>query len=316
MRLVVLDGYTLNPGDLTWDGLKSLAACVVYDRTAEDDLGERAAPAELLLTNKTRLDAAAIQSLPQLRYIGVLATGTNVVDLKAARERGIPVTNVPAYGTPSVAQATMALLLELTNAVGHHARTVREGRWSQQPDFCYWDQPLVELAGLTMGIVGLGRIGRAVARLASAFDMKVLATAPRVGLVPDYVRAVDLETLLGQSDVISLHCPLTPETRHVINLQRLSLMKPTALLLNTSRGQLLDEVAVAEALNSGRLGGAGLDVLSEEPPAASNPMLSARNCIVTPHCAWGTRAARARLMDVAVENVRAFLAGKPQNVVN
>jgi len=316
MRIVVLDGYTLNPGDLNWNDLNSLGSCKVYDRTAQAELPQRAAEGEILLTNKTVLNAATIQSLPQLQYIGVLATGTNVVDLPAARARGVPVTNVPAYSTASVAQAAMALLLELTNAVGHHAQTVRAGRWSQQPDFSYWDQPLIELAGLTLGIVGFGRIGRAMADLGNAFGMPVLASFPRKQTVPQYVRHVDLETLLRQSDVISLHCPLTPETRHLINAQRLSWVKPTAFLLNSSRGQLVDEAALAQALNSARLAGAGLDVLSEEPPAPDNPLLRAPNCIITPHCAWATCAARRRLMHMAVENVRAFLAGRPQNVVN
>ena len=316
MRIVVLDGYTLNPGDLNWNELNSLGSCKVYDRTSEAELPQRTAEGEILLTNKTVLNAATIQSLPQLQYIGVLATGTNVVDLSAARARGVPVTNVPAYSTSSVAQATMALLLELTNAVGHHAETVRAGRWSQQPDFSYWDQPLIELAGLTLGIVGFGRIGRAMADLGNAFGMPVLASFPRMQTVPPYVQHVDLETLLRQSDVISLHCPLTPETRHLINTQRLSWVKPTAFLLNSSRGQLVDEAALAQALNSAQLAGAGLDVLSEEPPAPDNPLLRARNCIITPHCAWATRAARERLMRVAVDNVRAFLSGQPQNVVN
>lgn len=316
MRIVVLDGYTLNPGDLNWDDLHSLGSCKVYDRTSQAELAQRAAEAEILLTNKTVLNAPTIQSLPQLKYIGVLATGTNVVDLAAARARGIPVTNVPAYSTASVAQASMALLLELTNAVGHHSQTVRAGRWSQQPDFSYWDQPLIELAGLTLGIVGFGRIGRAMADLGHAFGMPVLASFPRQQTVPQFVRRVELETLLRQSDVISLHCPLTPETRHLINAQRLSWVKPTAFLLNASRGPLVDETALAEALNSARLAGAGLDVLSEEPPAPDNPLLRARNCIITPHCAWATCAARQRLMRMAVDNVRAFLAGQPQNVVN
>jgi glycerate dehydrogenase len=316
MRIIVLDGYTLNPGDLSWDELNSLGSCKVYDRTSEADLPQRAAEGEILLTNKTVLNADTIRSLPQLKYIGVLATGTNVVDLPAARARGVPVTNVPAYSTASVAQATMALLLELTNAVGHHAQTVRAGRWSQQPDFSYWDQPLIELAGLTLGVVGFGRIGRAVADLGNAFGMSVIASVNRKQTVPQFVRCVDLETLLRQSDVISLHCPLTAETKHLINAERLSWVKPTAFLLNSSRGPLIDEAALAQALNSDRLAGAGLDVLSTEPPALDNPLLRARNCIITPHCAWATRAARERLMRVAVENVRAFLTGSPQNVVN
>ncbi|HZR16996.1 MAG TPA: D-2-hydroxyacid dehydrogenase [Verrucomicrobiae bacterium] len=316
MRIVVLDGFTLNPGDLTWDALRELGPAEIYDRSGPAELLPRAAFAEVLLTNKTLLDRQTIGKLPQLRYIGVLATGTNVVDLEAARERAIPVTNVPAYGTASVAQATLALLLELTNGVGHHAQTVRSGRWSQQPDFCYWEQPLIELSGLSLGIIGFGRIGRAMANLAHALGMNILVSTSALKSPPAFVRPVDLETLFRQSDVVTLHCPLTPETKELVNAQRLSWMKPTSFLLNTSRGALIDEPVLAEALNAGRIAGAGLDVLSQEPPLPENPLLQARNCLITPHCAWGTRAARQRLMKVAVENVRAFLNGHPQNVVN
>ncbi len=316
MRIAVLDGYTLNPGDLSWDELKSLGHCDIYDRTGPEELMARAAEIEILLTNKTVLAGDTIFALPRLRYIGVLATGTDVVDLAAARKRGIPVTNIPAYGTHSVAQATFALLLELTQRVGEHARGVREGRWSRNQDWCYWEGQLIELAGLTMGIVGLGRIGTAVAELALAFGMRVLACSVNVASAPSRVQLVDLETLFRRSDVISLHCPLTPETRLLVNAERLAWMKPTAFLLNTSRGLLVDEPALAAALNTGRLAGAGLDVLSQEPPPPDHPLLNARNCLITPHLAWGTHAARARLMSVAVENVRTFLAGHPQNVVN
>jgi glycerate dehydrogenase len=316
VNIVILDGYTLNPGDLGWDELKALGPCAIYDRTPPAEVLSRAAEAEIVLTNKTVLDRPILQGLPKLRYIGVLATGTNVVDLAAARERGIPVTNVPAYGTKSVAQTTMALLLELTQRVGEHSAGVRAGRWSGNIEWCYWDHPLVELDGLVMGIVGFGRIGRAVAQLAFAFGMRVLTSMPRPQPLPSGVRAVDLETLFRESDVVSLHCPLTPQTRQFVNAERLSWMKPTAFLLNTSRGPLIDEAALAEALNSGRLAGAGADVLSTEPPSPDNPLLKARNCFITPHLAWGTRAARLRLMKIAVENVRSFLQGKPQNVVN
>lgn len=316
MNIVVLDAYTLNPGDLDWGELESLGSYRVYDRTAPAELMDRAAAAEILLTNKTVLNREHLAGLDHARYIGVLATGTDVVDLAAARERRIPVTNVPAYGTRSVAQATMALLLELTQRVGHHAQTVREGRWTRSPDWCYWDGPLIELDGLTMGIVGFGKIGRAVGELAAAFGMKILVHSPNRKSGTSSASFVDLETLFRQSDVISLHCPLTPQTRGLVNAERLAWMKPGAFLLNTSRGLLIDEAALAQALNSGHIAGAGLDVLSAEPPAASNPLLSARNCIITPHQAWGSRAARLRLMRIAVENVRAFLAGKPQNVVN
>jgi glycerate dehydrogenase len=315
-QIVVLDGFTLNPGDLDWSELKSLGQCEIHDRTTPAELLRRATKADILLTNKTVLNGGDIQNLPRLKYIGVLATGTNVVDLEAARARGIPVTNVPTYGTKSVAQMTFALLLELAHHAGHHAQTVREGRWTASADFCYWDYPLVELEGLTLGIVGFGRIGRAVAELAAAFGLKVLATNPSATTAPPFVRLVELETLLRESDIVSLHCPLTPHTARLVNAQRLGLMKPTAFLLNTSRGPLVDEAALADALNSGRLAGAALDVLAVEPPAADNPLLTARNCLITPHLAWATRAARSRLMQIAIQNVRAFLQGKPENVVN
>jgi glycerate dehydrogenase len=316
MNIVVLDGFTLNPGDLDWQELQSLGPCAIYDRTLPAELLPRAAGADILLTNKTELAAAAIQNLPALKYIGVLATGTNVVDLPAARVRGIPVTNVPAYSTKSVAQMTFALLLELAQHAGHHAQTVREGRWTRSLEWCYWDFPLLELDELTLGIVGFGRIGRAVGELGAAFGMKVLASRPTAGAAAPGVRFLDLEALFCESDVVTLHCPLTPQTANLVNAQRLSLMKPTAFLLNTSRGPVVDEPALADALNSGRIAGAALDVLSTEPPRAHNPLLTARNCLITPHLAWATRAARSRLMKIAVENVRSFLRGKAQNVVN
>ena len=317
MKIVVLDGYTLNPGDLRWDELRALGDCDIHDRLRDDELVPRAADAEVMLTNKMTVSRKHMSQLPKLRYIGVTATGYNIVDVEAARERKIAVTNVPAYGTASVAQMTFALLLELTQRTGHHAQTVREGRWSKSPDFCYWDFPLVELDGLTMGIIGFGRIGRAVARLAQAFGMKVIATGrTKPANLPTGVVWTDLEALLRASDVVSLHCPLTPETKHIINAQRLALMKLSAFLLNTSRGPLVDEPALAAALRAGQIAGAGLDVLTEEPPPANHPLYTAPNCFITPHIAWATRAARARLMRVAVENVRAFINGKPQNVVS
>lgn len=317
MKIVVLDGYTLNPGDLNWDQLKALGDCEIHYRTPPKEVLVRAADAEIVLTNKTVLTREQIQNLPKLKYIGVLATGTNIVDVGAARERNIPVTNVPSYGTKSVAQMTFALLLELTQHVGHHAQTVGAGRWTRSADWCYWDRPLIELEGLTMGIVGFGRIGRAVAGLAAAFGMKILAhsrTSPHPPL--SNVLFVDLESLFRKSDVVSLHCPLTPETKQLVNAERLSSMKATAYLINTSRGPLIDEQALADALNAAKIAGAALDVLSVEPPPADNPLLSAKNCLVTPHIAWATRAARSRLMQIAVANVRAFLAGQLQNVVN
>ncbi len=323
MRIVVLDGFTLNPGDLDWNELKALGSCEIYERSRPNEILNRAAGAEILLTNKVELTREHLSQLPALKYIGVLATGINIVELAMARQRGIVVTNVPAYGTKSVAQTTIALLLELTQHAGHHARTVREGRWTASADWCYWDFPLIELDGLTLGVIGLGRIGKAVADLAIAFGMRVIASKSSSVAEPKFpseggtsILRFELESVFRQSDVLSLHCPLTPETRLLVNEERLSWIKPTAFLLNTSRGMLVDEMALADALNSGRLAGAGLDVLSAEPPPAGNPLLTAKNCIITPHLAWATRAARARLMKVAVENVKAFLAGRPQNVVN
>ncbi len=315
MRIVVLDGYTLNPGDLSWKGLEALGNCTVHERTPADKIIERAADAEILMTNKTVLSRETIGQLPKLKYIGVLATGFNVVDIDAARERGIPVANIPTYGTRSVAQMTFALLLELTQNVAHHARTVREGRWSASEDFCYWDTPLVELADLTIGLIGLGRIGHATAEAARGFGMKVIAYDPFAKTGGD-VELADLETVLRTSDVISLHCPLTKDNTGLINAERLALMKPSAFIINTSRGPLIDEPALAEALNSGTIAGAALDVLTVEPPAKDNPLFTAKNCIVTPHISWATRAARSRLMDIAVANVQAFQNGKPENVVN
>lgn len=317
MNIVVLDGYALNPGDLNWNELKSLGSCAIYERTPPDEVLARVSDAEVVLTNKTVLGREHLQHLPQLKYIGVLATGTNVVDLTAARERGIPVTNVPAYATASVAQLTFALLLELTLHAGRHSESVHRGGWTRSKDFCYWEGSLVEIAGLTLGLVGFGNIAQAVARIALACQMNVLVRARRPRPDPSQgLRFADLETVFRQSDVISLHCPLTPDTKHLINAERLAWMKPGALLINTGRGPLIDEPALADALNSGRLAGAGLDVLSLEPPPADNPLLAAKNCIITPHIGWATRAARLRLMKVAVDNVRAFLEGEPQNVVN
>lgn len=320
MNIVVLDGHTLNPlnpGDLSWDDLKALGPCEIFERTSPGEVADRLRTAEIAITNKATLHRAQIEASPQLKYIGVTATGYNVVDVEAAKERGIVVSNVPTYGTRSVAQHTFALLLELAQHAGHHAQTVRDGNWVRSADWCYWNRPLIELEGLTLGIVGYGRIGQAVAHLASAFGMKVIVAASSSGRKPAAnVATVDLEYLFSESDVVSLHCPLTPQTKHLVNAPRLARMKPTAFLINTSRGPLVDEAALADALNTGCLAGAGLDVLSAEPPPADNPLLAAKNCLITPHIAWATRAARARLMQMSVENVRAFLNGKPQNVVN
>jgi glycerate dehydrogenase len=308
MNIVVLDGYTLNPGDLSWDALRELGSCEIYDRSAPDEIVPRSTSAEIVLTNKVKLNGEYMSSVSTLKYIGVTATGYNIVDVAAARERKVIVTNVPTYGTQSVAQMTFALLLELTQHVGHHAQTVREGRWTRSPDFCYWDYPLIELDGLTLGVIGFGRIGKMVGQLAEAFGMKVLTYSRKQPVA-------EMETLFRRSDIISLHCPLTPQTEHLVNEKRLAWMKPTAFLLNTSRGPLIDESALAKALNEGRIAGAGLDVLAVEPPTADNPLLRAKNCLITPHIAWATRAARSRLMEAVVENVRAFLAGESKNVV-
>ena len=317
MNIVVLDGYTLNPGDLSWTELQSLGPCEIHGRTAPDQLLARAANAEILLTNKVVLNRATLAALPKLRYIGVLATGVNVVDTAVARERNISVTNIPGYGTRAVAQHTFALLLELTHHVGHHAQTVRDGQWSRSPDFCYWDFPLLELAGLTLGIIGYGAIGREVAKIAQAFGLRVLIhTRTKPTDLPPGVEHVQLDELFTRADIVSLHCPLTPETKNLVNAPRLALMKPSAFLINTSRGPLVDEPALAAALNTSHLAGAALDVLSVEPPPATNPLLTAKNCLITPHLGWATRAARERLLQIACANLRAFLAGQPQNVVN
>lgn len=308
MRIVVLDGYCLNPGDLSWSGLERLGEVTVYDRTPESLLLERAAGAEALLTNKTPLGRETLAALPGLRYVGVLATGYNIVDAAAARESGIVVTNVPAYGTASVAQLTIALLLELCHQVGVHAAAVRAGEWATSQDWSFWKTPQVELAGKTFGCVGLGRIGAQTARIAEALGMRVLAHSRSQGIA--------LEALLEQSDVVSLHCPLFPETRELLGASQFQRMKPSAFLLNTSRGPLVVEKDLADALNAGVIAGAGVDVLSVEPPVAGSPLFTARNCIVTPHIAWATREARARLMEIATNNVAAFAAGASENVVN
>ena len=316
MQIVILDGYTANPGDLSWAAIEAQGPCSIFDRTADAEIVSRVADAEIVLTNKTPLSAETIAQLPHVKMIGVLATGVNVVDTAAAKARGIAVCNVPAYSTPGVAQAVFALLLELTNRTGHHDRTVHEGRWAAGEDFCYWDGDLVELAGLTLGIVGYGQIGAAVARVGRAFGMQILANRRSAsGAVEEGGDYVDLDRLFRESDVVSLHCPLTPETRELVNAARIEQMKPTAYLINTARGGLVNEADLAAALNAGRIAGAGLDVLSVEPPSATNPLLAARNCVITPHIAWATRAASSRLLAITAANIAAFLAGSPQNVV-
>ena len=317
MKITVLDGYALNPGDQSWDGLRKFGEVEVFDRTMVDEVVARAAGAAVVLTNKTPLPDSVIHQLPDLKYIGVLATGYNVVDVDAAKQRGVVVTNIPTYGTASVAQFVFALLLEMCHNVKLHADAVRAGEWSRSADWSFWKTPLMELSGKTMGIVGFGRIGRATGRIADALGMRVLACDTYQGDAPLHVgfRWGSLEEVLRESDVVSLHSPLFPETRGMINAGTLAIMKPSAFLINTSRGPLVVDQDLADALNAGRLAGAGLDVLSVEPPLEANPLLQARNCLVTPHIAWATREARARLMEIAVDNVSGFLAGTPRNVV-
>jgi len=316
MTIVVLDGYTTNPGDLSWEPLSVLAPCTVWDRTAPAEVIARLADAEIVLTNKTPLAAETLAALPKLRLISVLATGVNVVDVAAAQAQGITVCNVPAYSTPGVAQAVFALLLELTNRTGHHSDSVHAGRWSAGPDFSYWDGTLVELAGLTLGVVGYGAIGSAVAAVGRAFGMQILGNRRSAqGPIPEGGEFVTLDRLFQESDVVTLHCPLTPQTAGLVDATRLAQMKPTAYLINTARGPLVQESHLLDALQAGRLAGAGLDVLSVEPPAPDHPLLRAPNCVITPHIAWATRAARQRLIAQSAANIAAFLAGAPVNVV-
>jgi glycerate dehydrogenase len=315
MKIVVLDGYALNPGDLSWEGLGGLGEVEIYDRTENHRIVERAIGAELLLTNKTPLSSDTLRQLSKLRYVGVLATGYNCVDTGTAKELGIVVTNIPTYGTASVAQFAMALLLELCHNAKRHHDAVCDGQWSRSKDWCFWLTPLTELDGKVMGIVGLGRIGRRVSRIASALGMRVIAV-DQLPVAADGVELTTLETLLAESDVVSLHCPLLPETQGLINARRLAIMKSSAFLINTSRGPLVVDQDLANALNEGRIAGAGLDVLSVEPPLEDNPLLKAKNCIITPHIAWATREARSRLMEIALANLACFLQNRPQNVVN
>ena len=316
MKIVILDGFTANPGDLSWKGLEELGTLTVYDRTRPEETVARAADAEIILTNKVIISREVMAQLPQLKYIGVLATGYNVVDIEAAHEHDIIVTNVPAYSTESVAQMVFAHLLTVTNRTEHYALQNRQGRWTKNPDFCYWDFSHMELAGKTFGIVGLGNIGRRVAEIALAFGMQVKAlTSKSANALPAGIEKADLEELLASSDIISLHCPLTDSTRHLINRETLSLMRPSAILINTGRGPLVDDQAVAYALAEGQLAAFCADVLTEEPPKADNPLLSQPNAFITPHIAWATEEARSRLLQVAISNVRAFLNTKPQNVV-
>ena len=316
MKIVILDGYSADPGDLSWEELEQMGEVTVYDRTSPSETVQRAADADIVLTNKVVIDREKIAQLPRLKYIGVLATGYNVVDIEAAHERGIVVTNVPAYSTESVAQMVFAHLLTVTNRTEHYAIQNRSGRWSASPDFCYWDFPLMELAGKTFGIVGLGNIGRRVAEIALAFGMKVKAvTSKSQEQLPAGIEKADLQTLLSSADVLSLHCPLTANTRHLINADTLRLMKPTAILINTGRGPLIDDQAVANALQEGLLGAFCADVLTTEPPSSNNPLLSQPNAFITPHIAWASTEARTRLLQIAIANVLAFARGRPQNTV-
>ena len=316
MKIVILDGYTANPGDMSLDRLAELGELEIYERTKPEEVLRRAEGAEVVLTNKVIIDAKAMAALPSLRYIGVLATGYNVVDIEEAHRRGIVVTNIPAYSTMSVAQMVMAHLLNITSQVALHAEAVRQGEWQRCPDFSFTKAPLIELDGLTIGIVGLGNIGRQVARMAQAMGMKVMAVSSKSEetLRPLGIqKASSYEQLFSEADVVSLHCPLTEETRHLVNRERLALMKPTAILINTGRGPLLDEQAVADALTAGKLYAVGVDVLTEEPPRKGSPLISAPRCYITPHIAWASAAARRRLIDIAIENIAAFLQGKAQN---
>ena len=320
MKIVVLDGYTENPGDLSWAGLEKLGELTVYDRTSltdEQEAIDRIGDAEVVYTNKTPITRRVLEACPNIRFISVLATGYNVVDVAAAKERGIPVTNVPAYGTAAVAQFTIGLLLEVCHHIGHHSRTVREGKWTACPDFCYWDYPLIELDGKTLGVIGFGRIGRATGRIAKAMGMRVLAWGSRPTeegrAIGEYV---ELEQLLAESDVIALHCPLFPETKGIINRESIAKMKDGVILLNSSRGPLVVEEDLVEALESGKVAAAAMDVASTEPIHGDNPLLNAKNCIITPHIAWAPKESRQRIMDCAEENLSAWLAGSPVNVVN
>jgi glycerate dehydrogenase len=316
MKIVVLDGFAANPGDLPWDELKALGECTIYDRTTPDEVLQRCKDAEVVMTNKVVINRQTIEALPALRYIGVLATGYNVIDIDAAHEHGITITNIPSYSTHSVAQMVFAHILNIVQQVQHHSDEVRKGRWANNADFCFWDTPLTELQGKKIGIVGLGNIGNAVARLAIAFGMEVFAWTSKTNLqLIHEINKMELDELFTKCDVITLHTPLADDTYHLVNAQRLSLMKPTAILINTSRGPIIDEQALADALNSKKIYAAGLDVLSTEPPKADNPLLTARNCFITPHIAWATVEARQRLNDIMINNLKAFIAGKPVNAI-
>ena len=317
MKIVVLDGYTENPGDLSWEGLEALGSLTVYDRTPKDQIVGRIGDAQIVVTNKTPITRETIDACPSMKMIAVLATGYNVIDYAYAKEKGIPVANVPTYGTHIVSQYAVGLLLEICSHFGHHNRTVHEGRWEQCEDFCYWDFPMIELYGKTAGIIGLGRIGQASAQILDGFGMRVLAyDTVQSDEGRKYAEYTDLETIFAESDVIFLHCPLFPATEGIINKENIAKMKDGVILINNSRGQLVVEQDLADALNSGKVYAAGLDVVSTEPVRGDNPLLSAKNCIITPHISWAAKDARQRIMDITVANVKAYLDGAPVNVVN
>ena len=318
MKIVVLDGYTENPGDLSWSGMEQLGEVTVYDRTPAELIVERIGDAEVIYTNKTPVSRSTLEACPAIKYIGVLATGYNVVDVEAAKEKGVLVSNIPSYGTEAVAQFTIALLLELCHHIGDHSQCVMQGDWTRSEDFCFWNYPLTELAGKTMGIIGFGRIGQATAKIAQALGMNILACSRSKdnGLESETCRYADLDELLMNSDVISLHCPLLPETQGIINKDNIAKMKDNVMILNSSRGSLIVEEDLMEALNSGKAGGAAVDVVSVEPMKADNPLLKAKNCIITPHIAWAPKETRQRLMAIAVNNLKSYIEGQPENVVN
>lgn len=321
MKIVVLEGYVKNPGDLSWDRIAQMGELKVYDRTPKTDtelIVDRIGDAEAVLMTNALLTREVFERCPSLRYVGVMATGYDAVDLEAAREKGIPVCNIPAYGTDFVAQSTIALLLEICNRVGHHSEAVKQGRWGEQPDFCFWDYPLIELMGKTMGVIGFGRIGQKTAQIAQALGMNILyqARSRKKELEKEGYCYADLDTLFAESDVISLHCPLQPDTAQMINKETIGKMKDGVILLNASRGQLIADADLADALNSGKIRAAGLDVISEEPIRADNPLLAAKNCIITPHIAWAAKESRARLLEIAADDLEAFINGAPINVVN
>ena len=317
MKIVVLDGYTENPGDLSWAPLEALGDLTVYDRTPADLVAERIGDAEIVYTNKTPVTRETMDACPNIRFISVLATGYNIVDVAAAKEKGIPVTNIPVYGTAPVGQFAIALLLEICHHIGHHDRAVHEGRWESNPDWCFWEYPLIELAGKTMGIIGFGRIGQTTGRIAKALGMKILANDAYPSEAGKEIAAyVDLESLLAQSDVIALHCPLFPETEGIINKDTIAKMKDGVIIINNSRGPLIVEQDLADALDSGKVAAAAVDVVSTEPIKGDNPLLTAKNCIITPHISWAPKESRERIMMYAAENLQAFLDGAPVNVVN